>query len=89
MLSLFSYIPPSSLGELSVHDLVNIVPGVRLTGQSLRDLLVDNDPDLNAPLGGSLEHVVQPVLLIASGRSAKIQLRAQPPVQNIDALAGS
>jgi len=53
----------------------------------LSDLLVDNDFNLDSPLGGSLEHIVEAILLVASRRSTKEEFWAQPPVENIDALA--
>jgi len=59
-----------SLGSLSANT------GLTLTGQSLRDLLVDNHIDLDAALGSSLEHVVQPVTVVAGRWAPQVQLRA-------------
>ena len=60
--------------------------GWLLTGQGLGDLLVDNDVDLDAPLGSGAEHVIQAVLFIARRRSSEVELGAQPPVEDVDAL---
>jgi hypothetical protein len=59
-----------------------------LTCQGSLDFLVDNYVDLDATLGRSLEHVVKPVLLIRRRRPAEVNLRTQPPVQDVDALLG-
>lgn len=57
-----------------------------LTGQGLGDLFVDNDVDLDAPFGSGAEHVIQTVLLIAGRRPSEVELGAQPPVEDVDAL---
>ena len=59
-----------------------------LTRQSCLDLLVDDDANFDAPFGGSLEHLIKTVLLITSRRSAQIELRTQPPIENVDTLLG-
>ena len=59
-----------------------------LTRQSCLDLLVDDDANLDAPFGCSLEHLIKTVLLIASRRSAQVELRTQPPIENVDTLLG-
>ncbi len=50
------------------------------TCEGLRNLLVDENIDLDASFCGGPEHVVQAVLLIAAWRATEIQLRAQPPI---------
>lgn len=60
----------------------------RLTSQSLLNLLEYNDPDLDASLGGSLEHVVQPVFVVLCRRATQVKLRRQPPVQDENSLLG-
>lgn len=60
---------------------------IRLTGQSLGNLLVDNDMNLDTPLSSSMQHPVQTVLRILHRRTPQEQLRAQPPIQDIDGLA--
>lgn len=57
-----------------------------LTGQGLGDLLVDDDIHVHTALSGGTKHVVKTVLLIASRRPTQIKLRAQPPVENVDAV---
>lgn len=59
-----------------------------LTGQCLLDLLEYDNPDLHASFGGSLEHIVQTVLVVLRWRSAKVQLGGQPPIENVNALLG-
>ena len=50
------------------------------TCEGLRDLLVDQNVDLDASFCGGPKHVIQAVLFIAAWRATKIQLRAQPPI---------
>lgn len=59
-----------------------------LTGQGLGDLLVDYDSDLDASLGGGLEHAVQSVLRVGCRGPAQVQLGTQPPVEDVDGLLG-
>lgn len=57
-----------------------------LTCQGGSDLLVHNDPHVDATIRGIEEHLVEAVPLIEGGRATQVELRAQPPVQNVDAL---
>lgn len=69
--------------------LVFLITGLGwLTSQGLLDLLEDDDSDLDATLGGGLEHVVETVLVVLGGRAAEVQLGRQPPVEDVDALLG-
>jgi hypothetical protein len=58
----------------------------KLTCQGLFDLLVHNDVDLDATFGGSFEHVIESILLISRGRPTEVELRSEPPVEDVDAL---
>lgn len=58
----------------------------RVEGEGGLNFLVNDDVNLDTTLGGSLEHVVKAVFLILGRRTTEVQLRAQPPVQNKDAL---
>lgn len=60
----------------------------RLTRQGGLDLLVDDDLDDHAPLGGGLEEVIEAVLFVGGRRAAEIELRAEPPVEDVYTLAG-
>ena len=59
-----------------------------LERQSCLDLLIDDDSNFDAPFGGGFEHLIKTVLLITSRRSAQIELRTQPPIENVDTLLG-
>lgn len=72
----------------SQYQLCRIPGPTLLTCQSLSNFFVDDDINLNPPISRSPEHVVQPVLLIARRGSSEIELRAQPPIENINALSG-
>lgn len=58
----------------------------RVKSQSSLNFLVDDDVHFDATLCCSFEHVVQTISLILGGRTAEIELRAKPPVQNEDAF---
>ena len=62
--------------------------GHGLTRQSRPDLLIDDDADLDTPVGGGLEHIVKAILLIAGRGPAQVELGAQPPIEDVDALPG-
>lgn len=45
----------------------------------MRDFLVDDDVDLYPPVGSREQKPVEAVLFIPGWRSAKVELRGQPP----------
>lgn len=49
-----------------------------------RDLLVNDDIDLDTCLGPPLQHLIQPPLLVEVGRSSEENLWTQPPVFDVD-----
>ena len=61
----------------------------RVTGKSRRNFLVDNDVDLDASLGGTLDDFVETPFLIEVGGTSQEKLRADPPVGEIDGFLGS
>ena len=56
--------------------------------QSLLNLLVDDDIDLNATLRRPFDDLVESPFLIEVGRSAKEELRGQPPIFNVNGFFG-
>jgi hypothetical protein len=55
-------------------------------GHDCAYLLVHGDVNLDAGLGASLEHLVQPVLLVVERRPLQEQLWTEPPVGNVNGL---
>ena len=55
--------------------------------ERLRDLLVDDDEDLDALLGLAPQHAVQPPFAVLGGWPPQKQLGAEPPVLDVDDLA--
>lgn len=74
--------------DVLVELLQRVLGVLRVAGQGLGDLLVHDDPDLNASLCCGLEHVVQAVLVVLRRGPAQEQLWGQPPVQDKDGLLG-
>lgn len=60
----------------------------RIKSEGGLDFLVYNDVHLDSTLGSRLKHGIKTILLVARRRPAKVQLRAQPPIENVDALLG-
>lgn len=58
-----------------------------LTGQRLWNLFVNDNVDAHTAFGSGPEHVIKAVLLISRGWSTQVQLWAQPPVEDVDALS--
>ena len=61
----------------------------RVASNGCGNLLVDNDVDLDASLGGTLDDFVETPFLIEVGRTSQEKFRADPPVGEIDGLLGS
>ena len=59
-----------------------------VAGDSLLDLFVDNDEDLDTGLCPPLQNLVQPPLLVEVWRASQEQLRRKPPVHDINRLFG-
>lgn len=59
-----------------------------VAADGLGDLLVDDDIDLDPGFGPPLQHLVQSPFLVVVGRPSQEQLRAQPPVFDVDGLLG-
>lgn len=74
--------------DVLMESLEGVLGVRRVAGQRLGDLLVHDNIDLDTSLGSSLQHVVQPVLVVLCWRAAQVQLRRQPPVQDEDGLLG-
>lgn len=74
--------------DVLVKGLEGMLGVLRVAGQRLSDLLVHDDVNLDTTLGGSLQHVVQAVLVVLCWRAAQEQLWGQPPIQDEDALLG-
>ena len=60
----------------------------RVAGQSLLDLLVDDDIDLHPSLGSPPDGLVEPPFLAKIWRSTKEELGGQPPVLDVDRFFG-
>jgi hypothetical protein len=58
----------------------------RVKSESGLDLFVHYDVNLDSALGGSLKHDIETILLVTRWWTPKVELRTQPPVENIDAL---
>lgn len=56
----------------------------RAQRQSLRNLLINNDIDLHAPLSRREKQPIQSILLILRRRASQIQLGRKPPIENPD-----
>ena len=52
------------------------------------DLFIYNDVNLDTGLCSALQHLIETPLLIVVGRTAEEELRRQPPVGNVNGLAG-
>lgn len=61
----------------------------RIKSEGSLDFLVHNNIDLDSTFGGGLKHSIEAILLVARRGPTKIQLRAQPPIENIDTLLGA
>lgn len=57
-------------------------------GGGLCDLLVDHDVHLDALLGFALEQTVNAPVLRIDRRTAEVEFRGEPPVENPDGLFG-
>lgn len=58
------------------------------SGGGFAYLLVYGNVNLDACLGASLEHLIQPVLLVVERWALQEQLWAKPPIRDVDGLLG-
>lgn len=61
----------------------------RIKSEGSLNFFVHNNIDLDSTFGGGLKHSIKAVLLVARRGPTKIQLRAQPPIEDIYALLGA
>lgn len=61
----------------------------RIKSEGSLNLLVHNNIDLDSTFGGSLKHSIKAILLVTRRGPTKIQLRTQPPIEDIYTLLGA
>jgi hypothetical protein len=75
----------SSLGTKTLQRMLGVC---RITSQSLVNLLVHNNKDLNTGFGATFQDVIQTPFLVLHGRATHKQFRREPPIGNVDGLGG-
>ena len=71
--------------------IIVLQPVFRMVGaqrKSLRDLLVDDDINLDTAVRSIEQQLVESVALVLRGGSSQVKLRAEPPVEDPDGVAG-